>query len=93
MPATRAVRPRHDCVFIPPASEYLLPILEVVPLQLFAYFMAVEHGVTLTGRGTCRRRWWRNRSAAAVKLQGTNQLPGLADNPPESPRNDFQPGC
>ena len=27
------------------ASEYLLPILEVIPLQLFAYFMALEHGV------------------------------------------------
>ncbi|MGB7264546.1 MAG: SIS domain-containing protein [Terracidiphilus sp.] len=34
-----------DCISIPPASEYLLPILEVVPLQLFAYFMALEHGV------------------------------------------------
>ncbi len=34
-----------DCVAVPPASEYLLPILEVVPLQLFAYSMAVEHGV------------------------------------------------
>ncbi len=34
-----------DCILIPPASEYLLPILEVVPLQLFAYFMALEHGV------------------------------------------------
>ncbi|MGA8782966.1 MAG: SIS domain-containing protein, partial [Terracidiphilus sp.] len=34
-----------DCIFIPKASEYLLPILEVVPLQLFAYFMALEHGV------------------------------------------------
>jgi glutamine---fructose-6-phosphate transaminase (isomerizing) len=34
-----------DCIFIPKASEYLLPILEVVPLQLFAYFMAIEHGV------------------------------------------------
>jgi glucosamine--fructose-6-phosphate aminotransferase (isomerizing) len=34
-----------DCMFIPQASEYLLPILEVVPLQLFAYFMALEHGV------------------------------------------------
>jgi glutamine---fructose-6-phosphate transaminase (isomerizing) len=33
--------------FIPvqPASEYLLPLLEVVPLQLFAYYMALEHGV------------------------------------------------
>jgi glutamine---fructose-6-phosphate transaminase (isomerizing) len=34
-----------DCLFVPQASEYLLPILEVVPLQLFAYFMALEHGV------------------------------------------------
>jgi glucosamine--fructose-6-phosphate aminotransferase (isomerizing) len=38
-------RARGDCIFIPQASEYLLPILEVVPLQLFAYFMALEHGV------------------------------------------------
>ena len=34
-----------DCISVPHASEYLLPILEVVPLQLFAYFMAVEHGI------------------------------------------------
>ncbi len=34
-----------DCVRVPETSEYLLPILEVVPLQLFAYFMAIEHGV------------------------------------------------
>ena len=34
-----------DCVRVEPASEYLLPLLEVVPLQLFAYFMAVEHRV------------------------------------------------
>jgi glucosamine--fructose-6-phosphate aminotransferase (isomerizing) len=34
-----------DCVEVQPASEYLLPIAEVVPLQLFAYFMALEHGV------------------------------------------------
>jgi len=30
---------------IAPASESLLPISEVIPLQLFAYFMAVNHGV------------------------------------------------
>jgi glutamine---fructose-6-phosphate transaminase (isomerizing) len=35
----------NDCIPIPAASEYLLPILEVVPLQLFAYYMALEHGV------------------------------------------------
>ncbi len=34
-----------DCLYIPAASEYLLPVLEVVPLQFFAYFMALEHGV------------------------------------------------
>ena len=34
-----------DCVEVAPASEYLLPIAEVIPLQLFAYYMALEHGV------------------------------------------------
>jgi glutamine---fructose-6-phosphate transaminase (isomerizing) len=34
-----------DCVFVEPAPEYLLPIPEVVPLQLFSYFMALAHGV------------------------------------------------
>jgi len=34
-----------DVVRVEEASEYLLPILEVVPLQLFSYFMALEHGV------------------------------------------------
>jgi len=36
-----------DCVFIAPAPEHLLPISEVVPLQLFDYFMAREHGVSV----------------------------------------------
>jgi glucosamine--fructose-6-phosphate aminotransferase (isomerizing) len=34
-----------DCVEVEPSTEYLMPIFEVVPLQLFAYFMAIEHGV------------------------------------------------
>jgi len=34
-----------DCVFVEPASEHLLPIPEVIPLQLFSYFMALERGV------------------------------------------------
>jgi len=34
-----------DCIRVQAASEYMLPILEVVPLQLFSYFMAIEHGV------------------------------------------------
>jgi glucosamine--fructose-6-phosphate aminotransferase (isomerizing) len=36
-----------DCIFIEPASEHLLPIPEVVPLQLFSYYMALEHGVNV----------------------------------------------
>jgi glucosamine--fructose-6-phosphate aminotransferase (isomerizing) len=32
-------------IWIEPACESLLPITEVVPLQLFAYTMAVNHGV------------------------------------------------
>jgi glucosamine--fructose-6-phosphate aminotransferase (isomerizing) len=32
-------------VFIPTAPELLLPILEIVPLQLFAYYMAVKRGL------------------------------------------------
>lgn len=36
-----------DCVFVEPASEHLFPISEVVPLQLFSYFMAIEHGVNV----------------------------------------------
>ena len=32
-------------IFVPPASELLSPILEIVPLQLFAYYMAVEKGL------------------------------------------------
>jgi glucosamine--fructose-6-phosphate aminotransferase (isomerizing) len=31
-------------IFIPAAPELLLPILEVVPLQLFAYHFAVLNG-------------------------------------------------
>jgi len=34
-----------DFVQVQPADEYLLPISEIVPLQLFSYFMALEHGV------------------------------------------------
>jgi glucosamine--fructose-6-phosphate aminotransferase (isomerizing) len=34
-----------DCVPVQPTTEYLLPIVEVIPLQLFAYFMAIERGV------------------------------------------------
>jgi len=32
-------------IFVPQASELLSPILEIVPLQLFAYYMAVEKGL------------------------------------------------
>lgn len=32
-------------IFIPAAPELLLPILEIVPLQLFAYYMALRRGL------------------------------------------------
>ena len=32
-------------IFIPPTPELLSPILEMVPLQLFAYYMAVKRGL------------------------------------------------
>ena len=35
----------REVIEIPAAPEYLLPLLEVVPLQLFAYFVALSHGV------------------------------------------------
>jgi glucosamine--fructose-6-phosphate aminotransferase (isomerizing) len=31
-------------IFVPPAPELLLPILEIVPLQLLAYHIAVRRG-------------------------------------------------
>ncbi len=34
-----------DTVFIPAAPELLAPILEIIPLQLFAYYMAVHRGL------------------------------------------------
>jgi glutamine---fructose-6-phosphate transaminase (isomerizing) len=35
----------NHTIFIPRASELLSPILEIVPLQLFAYYMAVRKGL------------------------------------------------
>jgi glucosamine--fructose-6-phosphate aminotransferase (isomerizing) len=32
-------------IFIPAAPELLLPIMEIVPMQLFAYYMAVKRGL------------------------------------------------
>ena len=34
-----------DVIEVEEAEEYVLPILEVVPLQMFAYFMAIRNGV------------------------------------------------
>ncbi|WP_348262361.1 SIS domain-containing protein [Telmatobacter sp. DSM 110680] len=36
-----------DCVFVEPGSEHLLPVSEVIPLQLFSYAMALERGVNV----------------------------------------------
>jgi glutamine---fructose-6-phosphate transaminase (isomerizing) len=34
-------------VAVPEVDEFLLPMLEIVPLQLFAYFMAVQRGINV----------------------------------------------
>jgi glucosamine--fructose-6-phosphate aminotransferase (isomerizing) len=34
----------EDVVYVPPVLEVLSPILEVVPLQLLAYYMALQRG-------------------------------------------------
>ena len=34
----------RSCVYVPEAREFVAPFLEVVPLQLFAYFMSVQRG-------------------------------------------------
>jgi glutamine---fructose-6-phosphate transaminase (isomerizing) len=36
-----------ECVAVERAAEHLLPLSEVVPLQLFAYFMALERGIDM----------------------------------------------
>ena len=36
-----------ECIEVSAAPEHLLPITEVVPLRLFAYFMAMERGVNI----------------------------------------------
>jgi glucosamine--fructose-6-phosphate aminotransferase (isomerizing) len=33
-----------DVFYVPPAPELLLPIVEVIPLQLFAYHVATKKG-------------------------------------------------
>lgn len=35
----------RSCVHVPAACEFLAPFLEVIPLQLFAYFMSLQRGV------------------------------------------------
>jgi len=35
----------NHTVFVPPAPELLSPILEIVPLQLFAYYVAAKRGL------------------------------------------------
>ncbi len=40
----RAKQIANHCLSVPPAPELLLPILEVVPLQLFSYHVAVANG-------------------------------------------------
>lgn len=41
----QVARLASDIIEVDPAAEYLLPIMEVVPLQLFSYFLALEHDI------------------------------------------------
>lgn len=41
---TLAVNKADSIIYIPETTEYLSPILAVIPLQLFAYFIAVKRG-------------------------------------------------
>lgn len=34
----------RSCVYVPAVPEFLAPFLEIVPLQLFAYYMSVQRG-------------------------------------------------
>jgi glucosamine--fructose-6-phosphate aminotransferase (isomerizing) len=42
-----AVKLSRYSVAVPAVDEFLLPLLEVVPLQLFAYFTAIRNGVNV----------------------------------------------
>jgi len=42
---TEVAKLADDTVYVPEAPELLSPILEIVPLQLFAYYMAVKRGL------------------------------------------------
>jgi glucosamine--fructose-6-phosphate aminotransferase (isomerizing) len=42
-----AARLSHHSVAIPAVDEFLLPMLEVVPLQLLAYCIAVQRGINV----------------------------------------------
>jgi glucosamine--fructose-6-phosphate aminotransferase (isomerizing) len=43
-PEAALVRLADDLVEVPSASELLLPLIEIAPLQLFAYYTAAVHG-------------------------------------------------
>lgn len=34
----------RSCIYVPDAPEFVAPFLEIVPLQLFAYYMSVQRG-------------------------------------------------
>ena len=44
---TEAASRADDAFFIPKTSEYLTPILAVIPLQFFAYYIAHHKGLPI----------------------------------------------
>lgn len=59
-------------ILIPDTHPMLLPSLEVVPLQLFAYYVALMRGCDIDKPGIwlSRSRWSKKRAAPAVYSAG-----------------------
>ena len=64
-------------IAIPTTNELLLPILEVVPLQLLAYHIAVRRDVMSISRGTWPRASPSNRRCAVIRLEIRTRGKGL----------------
>ena len=58
-----------DVIYVPKTIEPLNPILTSVPLQLFAYHIAVARAATWTSRATSRKRHGAVKARPSVKTR------------------------
>jgi glucosamine--fructose-6-phosphate aminotransferase (isomerizing) len=42
---TEVAQLANDTIFVDEVSEAVLPLCEVIPMQLFSYFMAINNGI------------------------------------------------